>query len=379
MLSSDGGLPAFFNGLEPRIGSPDPKVLKDMAADHQERADANVEFTTGNYSVVTTSDIEWKFVFEPETAIRWPIEERLMNDPATKQHMRKLLPVEILQRRMDLQNKRLEAIGETDRLTWAEVVGGRMYTGPMFVKYNGLLRGLDSPVPFLKNSMIQLCCAKEVSDRFMGEAKTWQAASGSLPYEAARKQLNFYTTTIHVINSCIVKMGKLTVAGAADDPPSHLRGVGSGHRADGRHTVGSDREASEVPLVRRRRRRGGSRPRGNVGSPARAARQIYTRGAHRSRGRTARGCRAVVPTLRSVLRCKQKLPGRHMGRHRGAYRSLDGSIRTAAPDHHLRELSRNAAADMGASGRRESTHTGPCLHLGAGCRLPGEAKQPPEP
>ena len=39
-----------------------------------------------------------------------------------------------------------------------ELVGGRLYTGPLFVKYNGVLRGLDSPVPFLKNSMIELCC-----------------------------------------------------------------------------------------------------------------------------------------------------------------------------------------------------------------------------
>ena len=31
-------------------------------------------------------------------------------------------------------------------------------------------------------------------------------------YDKVRKELNLYTTTIHVINSCIVKMGKLTVA-----------------------------------------------------------------------------------------------------------------------------------------------------------------------
>ena len=48
-----------------------------------------------------------------------------------------------------MQNRRLDAIG-ADLLTWAEVVGGRLYTGPLFVKYNGLLRGLDSPVPFFE-------------------------------------------------------------------------------------------------------------------------------------------------------------------------------------------------------------------------------------
>ena len=205
-----GGLPAFFSGLEPRIGSPDPKVLIDMAADHQQKADSFVEFMTGNYSVVTTSDVEWKFVAEPETAIRWPVEARLSGTDEAS-HMRKLLSKEVLQRRMELQNRRLDEIG-SDNLTWPEVLGGRMYTGPMFQKYNGILRGLDSPVDFLKNSMIQMCTSKEISEKYMGNAKTWEAANGSLPYEAARKELNFYTTTIHVINSCIVKMGKLTKA-----------------------------------------------------------------------------------------------------------------------------------------------------------------------
>ena len=37
-----GGLPDFFSGLEVRIGSPDPRVLKDMMADHCSRADAQV-------------------------------------------------------------------------------------------------------------------------------------------------------------------------------------------------------------------------------------------------------------------------------------------------------------------------------------------------
>ena len=69
-----GDLPDFFSGLEMRIGSPDPKVLKDMMADHCSRPDAQVEFTTGNYSVVTTSEVEWKFVTEPETPLKWPIE-----------------------------------------------------------------------------------------------------------------------------------------------------------------------------------------------------------------------------------------------------------------------------------------------------------------
>ena len=60
--------------------------------------------------------------------------------------------------------------------------------------------------------MIQLCTAREVAEKFMGTSKLWQPANGPMPYEKAKKEVNLYTTTIHVINSCIVKMGKLTKA-----------------------------------------------------------------------------------------------------------------------------------------------------------------------
>ena len=99
-----GGLPAFFSGLELRIGSPNPNILRDMQADHCDRADSRIEFKTGNYSVVTTSEVEWKFVVQPETPLRWPIEERLTTE-GKKDHMRKLLPEEILRRRMEAERE----------------------------------------------------------------------------------------------------------------------------------------------------------------------------------------------------------------------------------------------------------------------------------
>ena len=69
-----------------------------------------------------------------------------------------------------------------------------------------MLRGLDSAVPFLRNVMIQWCCPKDVAEAYLGgamDAKAW---------DEARQQLNTYTTTLHAINSAIVKLSKLTVA-----------------------------------------------------------------------------------------------------------------------------------------------------------------------
>ena len=83
----------------------------------------------------------------------------------------------------------------------------------MFVKYNGVLRGLQSESFFLRNTMVTLCCPKHVSDAYMGTAKVFeQPTDGTLSFEQAKKNLNKYTTTLHAINSAIVKLGKLTVA-----------------------------------------------------------------------------------------------------------------------------------------------------------------------
>ena len=74
----------------------------------------------------------------------------------------------------------------------------------MFVKYNGLLRGLQSPNnKYLTKSMMQLCCRKDTADQYCGD---------TLSFEQAKTSLNTYTTTLHGINSAIIKLGKLTVA-----------------------------------------------------------------------------------------------------------------------------------------------------------------------
>ena len=47
----------------------------------------------------------------------------------------------------------------------------------------------------------------------MGSAKNGEEAKGTLKYEdVCKNHLNTYTTSLHAINSAVVKMGKLTVA-----------------------------------------------------------------------------------------------------------------------------------------------------------------------
>ena len=75
-----------------------------------------------------------------------------------------------------------------------------------FVKYNGVLRGLQSDSAFLKKAMVALCCPESIAEQY---------AAGSVAFEEACRSLNKYTTTLHGINSAIIKMGKLTVASKA--------------------------------------------------------------------------------------------------------------------------------------------------------------------
>ena len=84
--------------------------------------------------------------------------------------------------------------------------------GPLFVKYNGLLRGLQSDSNFLKNTMVALCCPRAIAEKFQGVAKMHELANGTLSFDEAERHLNRYTTTLHGINSAIIKLGKLTKA-----------------------------------------------------------------------------------------------------------------------------------------------------------------------
>jgi len=211
---SYSGLDTFYGGLEGRIGEPQAAVMETMRAEHQKRTESTVAFTTGNYGVTTTSSAEWLFVLEPtDGGLRRAGREAWASEAEEKLSDRSLCrkpeALEALLERCATKNELLAQQGEPEVIK-EEVVAARLYTGPMFVKYNGVLRGLKSKSDFLRNSMVQLCSAPEVVRGFMGNAKTHEKAAGTLPWESARAQCNKYVTTLHAINSCIVKTGKLT-------------------------------------------------------------------------------------------------------------------------------------------------------------------------
>ena len=99
----------------------------------------------------------------------------------------------------NLINGKLRGMG-MEVLLEAEIVGSRMYTGPMYFIYNAVLRTIGNV---------------EMDE----SGATSAAASGGSTEEAKNKALrecvsrgDRYTTTLHVINSSIVKLSKIVPA-----------------------------------------------------------------------------------------------------------------------------------------------------------------------
>jgi len=190
----------YFGGLASIVGQPSPRVHEGMRLEHCGKEDARIVFRAPNYGTTTTSEVEWHFCAatgaEPAEAAAaalsacgfqdWPAEER-----ARLSHGRSRRPLEAFDGPMRDAN---EALAKQDEapLRREECLALRLYTGPLFVKYNGVLRGLTSTLATFRSQREALC------------------------------KSNRYPTTLHAISSSIVKLSKLTRVGVV------YRGVADG-------------------------------------------------------------------------------------------------------------------------------------------------------
>ena len=56
---TDGGLDAFFGGLETLVGPPNPNLEEQLKREHTAMADSTMLFRTTNYGIDTRSDLEF--------------------------------------------------------------------------------------------------------------------------------------------------------------------------------------------------------------------------------------------------------------------------------------------------------------------------------
>ena len=120
----------------------DGSLFKAMEMEHCAEKDADVPFKTSNGIEGATSRLEWEFVVAPvvkDPDGRYP--ER--GDDFRTAHpnwCRKPEPLSVYEKKMaDEMNPLLIQAGQAP-LTLEELAAGRLYTGPMYEKYNAVLR-----------------------------------------------------------------------------------------------------------------------------------------------------------------------------------------------------------------------------------------------
>ena len=169
----------FFTGLEGLIGPPllvQGSLGLSMEREHTACDDVDLTFTSSN-GVTTSTRLEWEVVVAPIEGKRYPerARGRGMEGERNVRSLQELLPA-MEERNRQLQAAKHSPMGED------ELVAGRMYTGPMYEKYNLVLRS-RSGVAVLRARQQELCGG------------------------------NMYATTLHAINSCVAKLSKLSVVG----------------------------------------------------------------------------------------------------------------------------------------------------------------------
>lgn len=91
----------------------------------------------GNYNTITFSEAEWLFVVDPLNGLdtlgleEWPGTEREREVPRVAH------PFAYFRRKFDEISKKLRVVGEKG-MSFPEFAVLRLYTGPLYVKYNGV-------------------------------------------------------------------------------------------------------------------------------------------------------------------------------------------------------------------------------------------------
>ena len=188
-----GTLDDFFAGPEQRIGTPNPRIEEGMETEHCRRGNCETRFTTSNYNLTTWPKLEWEFVVAPKEGVRYPhtphdksqwlswrgplgCRSRVVRGECPLEEAKWKGPCGRDAEALNVHVKKPEVTRAG--LSRAEVIGLRLYTGPLFVLYNAVLRGFP-------DKDVALLLDKEGRE-------------------------NRYETTIFVIASGVTKLSKLT-------------------------------------------------------------------------------------------------------------------------------------------------------------------------
>jgi len=183
----------YYGGVTKIVGEPRDNLTKGVELEHVDMQDSKLGFTTGNYGITTYPKLEHELIANytdkggTDVAVtgtrRCSTEEGV---PAVDE--RTIRPVSYFE-----ELPIVKQVG----LTWLEILVVVLYTGPLFVLYNGILRGfgccgcVDEGVLFWKGDFAKQFNATTIEERMK---------------EAGHK----FSSTIHVLVSAVKKLQRLS-------------------------------------------------------------------------------------------------------------------------------------------------------------------------
>ena len=220
-----GSLEDFYQGVTGVCGPPDADIEKGMREEHTARPDSKEEFTTPNYGITTTPHTEWKLMFEggsgsvkvqgKEDSVSVTSTRGCCKNGKPQADLRVLRPIahygdfgedgrlkDTCLRDSDTPIQRRVKEG---RLRRCDVFALILYTGPMYVLLNAILRGFG------------FCGAVAAGIEFASDEfwVQWKAVDINAWLKRSGHK---FTNTIHALASAIKKLQGL----AAHEPSTRL-------------------------------------------------------------------------------------------------------------------------------------------------------------
>ena len=145
-------------------------LLQAMVREHCASADSDTPFEAHNYKTITSSHLEWCFVAEPEKLDelspqlqkldlptgQWPAAGNMTRDDTSDDKLRIPKSFDAFSDERRKVDAMLLLEGEQP-LSFSEFCVLRCYSGPLFVKYNNVLRGGVCHVPYFLDFIDQVC------------------------------------------------------------------------------------------------------------------------------------------------------------------------------------------------------------------------------
>ena len=213
----------FLDGVTGIVGEPDADLEKGMRDEHTKRLDSHSKFTTPNYGITTTPAIEYALMMSGGMSHGRSGDDACVIITGTRgcwfagkqmEDKRVLRPIEhygdfeddgcLRDTRPSTTDTRIQRQVKQASLRRCDVLAIILYTGPMYVLYNSILRGFG----FCGEVAAHIEFA---SDKFWTQFKAVSATQRVEPRDSwVQRGGHKFTNTIHALASAIKKLKVLS-------------------------------------------------------------------------------------------------------------------------------------------------------------------------